>query len=412
VKRSEASETMDGADNSRMPVPVRPGDPFGQPEKAPAKTYVDDLPSEVARDGYGRYLLPDPTGKKTKAVPFTRATTFAKSISDTFALSEWAQRMGAKGLAQNPDLLMRVATLDLDRDKREINTVFDEAKNRAGAKTAANLGTALHAFSEQVDRGQSPTIPEPYDKDIEAYTALLDAHGLEIVDEYIERIVLEETYEIAGTFDRIVRAGRDIEIVMPTGEVVKIEAGELVVLDLKTGRDLSYGWNEIAIQLAIYANARYIYNRPENKLDLMPIVRTDVALVLHLPVGKATATMYALDIVEGWKACLLCKLVRDWRKHRKLSVPIAVAEVDTTAADDPNSGTDPIRVTAERVAHEDVAGAVVRKASLGETIESLNTEAEIRAVRHQAQLDRTWTQALDRVALKRLKTIWADSTGG
>jgi hypothetical protein len=380
-----------------------PGDPFAQPEKAPAKTYIDDLSSEVARDGYGRYLLPDPTGKKTKPVPFTRATTFAKSISDTFALSEWAQRMGAKGLASNPDLLMRVASLDLDRDKREINATFDEAKNRAGAKTAANLGTALHAFSEQVDRGQSPTIPAPYDADIAAYTALLDAHGLEIVDEYIERIVLEPTYEIAGTFDRIVRAGRDLEVVMPSGEVKLIERGRLVVLDLKTGRDLSYGWNEIAIQLAIYANAEYIYNRRDNALEPMPPVHLDVALVLHLPVGKATATMYAVDIVEGWKACKLCEQVRFWRKHRKLSVPIAVAE----------TGTDgPIKVTAERVAHEEVSSAVVRRATLAETIGSLNTEAEIRAVRYRAQLDKQWSASLEEIAVKRLRTIWADSTAG
>lgn len=403
-----------------MTLAVQPGDPFDQPKKDVAKTFIDDLPSEVARDGYGRYLLPDPknpNAKKPKA--FTRATTFAKSISDTFALSKWGERMGGKGLAQNPDLLMRIASLDLDNDKKEINAAFDEAKNRAGAKTAANLGTALHAFSEQVDRGQSPVIPEPYDKDIDAYTTLLDAHGLEIVPELIERIVLEPTYGIAGTFDRIVRLTRDLEVVMPDGTVAALAAGDLIVLDLKTGRDLSYGWNEIAIQLAIYANAQYIYNRRENKLDPMPDVRTDVALVLHLPVGKATATMHAVDIEEGWKACLLCKLVRDWRKHRKLSAPIAVAEAIVPASADEidqayRDEALTVKVSAERVPMSEVAGTVVvtRSASLAETIDALNTEAEIRAVRYQAQLDRTWTAALEQRAVKRLHTIWTDSTGG
>lgn len=397
-----------------MTLAIQPGDPFSQPSKYTGpvvKSGGERDSGEVARDGYGRYLLPDPTGKAKKPKPFTRATTFAKSISDTFALSEWAQRMGAKGLAENPDLLMRIATLSLDTDKREINNVFDEAKNRAGAKTAANLGTALHAFSEQVDRGESPIIPAPYDADIAAYSALLDAHGIEIVPEYIERIVLEPTYEIAGTFDRIVRLTRDLEVVMPDGTVVLLQTGELVVFDLKTGRDLSYGWNEIAIQLAIYARAKYIYNRADDKLEDMPFVRDDVALVLHLPVGKAKATMYAVDVAEGWKACKLCEQVRFWRKHRKLSVPIAVATADEDAADDPNSGTGPIKVTAERVTAEQVSASVALP-TLVDRVNAATTEAEIRAVRHQAQLDRTWTAKLEGIAVKRLHTIWADTTAG
>jgi len=392
-------------------------DPFSQPTTAfsagvavaTAGTEYDD--NVVARDRYGRYLLPDYTktnAKKPKA--FTRATTFAKSISDTYTLSQWAQRMAIKGVTMRPDLYAAVAATDID-DRDALNGFAETAKEVAGAKNAANLGTALHAFTEQHDRGEAPNVPPPWDRDLQAYSALIDANHFEIVPEYIERIVIETTFEIAGTFDRIVRVTEDTDVVMPDGTMLKLLEGELVVLDLKTGRDLSYGWNEIAIQLALYANSKYIYNRPLDRLDELPAIRTDVAFVVHLPVGKAKATLHALDITEGWKAAALCKMVRDWRKVRKLAVPLAVAEVDEVEGVlAPDAGGAPIKVTAERV--DPAQTAAVALPDLVERINACTTEAEVRAVRHAAQLNRTWTVRAEEHAVKRLHAIWADTTAG
>lgn len=390
-------------------------DPFSQPARAfsgavataTAGTEYDD--QTVARDGYGRYLLPDPTGKSKKPKPFTRATTFAKSISDTYTLSMWSQRMAIKGVTMRPDLYAAVAATSID-ERDELNKLAETAKEVAGAKNAANLGTALHAFTEQYDRGENPNVPAPWDRDIEAYAALIDANHFEIVPEYIERIVLEVEFSIAGTFDRIVRMTEDQTVVMPDGRVVELYAGELVVFDLKTGRDLSYGWNEIAIQLALYANARYIYNRPANTLDELPAIRTDVAFVCHLPVGKAKATLHAVDIAEGWKASKLCEQVRNWRKHRKLATPIAVAEVDEIdGVVAPDAGGSPIRVSAERV---EIGKAVVVAPDLFEKIDVCTTADQLRRVRYDAVLARTWTVDAEAYAVARLKSIQADTTAG
>jgi len=393
-------------------------DPFAQPVAAfsgvvaTATAGIEYDDQTVARDRYGRYLLPDPEkpgAKKPKA--FTRATTFAKSISDTYTLSQWAQRMAIKGLTMNAGLYAAVASTPLD-DRNALNDHAEKAKEVAGAKDAANLGTALHAFTEQHDRGETPSVPAPWDRDLQAYSALIDANHFEIVPEYIERIVLETTYGIAGTFDRIVRVTEDTDVVMPDGTVLLLKAGELVVLDLKTGRDLSYGWNEIAIQLAIYANAKYIYNRPADKLDELPAIRTDVAFVVHLPVGKAKATLHALDIAEGWKAAKLCEQVRNWRKVRKLATPLAVAEIDENdGVLAPDAGGAPIKVTAERVDASQVS-ATVALPSLIERLNACTTEAEIRSVRYQAQLAKTWTVKAEEHAVKRLHAIWADTTAG
>lgn len=303
--------------------------PFDQPSTLTGSPDPEGGDGAYSFDGkpdrWRRYRLPDPqTGK---AQGYTRATTFAKSISDTYALSMWGLRMGGYGLTLRGDLYARLASTSLD-DKETQNGIMEEAKNAAGAKVGANLGTALHSFTEAVDKGEQPNIPPPYRPHIAAYTALLEKYGLEIVD--IEKVVLCATYGIAGTFDRIVRFTRDVTVELPGGKTYTFTKGTLAVLDLKTGKDLSYGWLEIAIQLAIYGNAEWIFDKVAKAYSLMPDVNRDVALVVHLPAtapgDDVKATMYAVDIAAGWDLAKLCADVREARKRKNLATALAVIE--------------------------------------------------------------------------------------
>lgn len=271
---------------------------------------------DAKRDRYGRYLIPHPvTNKET---PWTRATTFAKSISDTYVLSQWSQRMVAKGIAMRQDLRSLAAATPLtDRDK--LNQIAEDAKTFAGAKESANLGTAMHAFTEAVDRGDNQflaSLSETEIADLKAYQVALAEAGIEVLPEYIEKTVVWTGYGIAGTFDRIVR--------MPNGE--------LRIADLKTGRDLSYGWTEIAIQLGIYASASHIWDWASKSFSLMPEVSKTKAIVFHLPVGEAKCTIYELNIAEGIKAAELCHQVREWRKTRYLATPLSTSKTEETAS--------------------------------------------------------------------------------
>lgn len=301
---------------------------------------VDD--DGVARDQYGRYLLPVPGAESSGQKGWTRATTFAKSISDTYTLSLWSQRMVAKGLTLDPGLYALASATPME-NRDALNQIVERAKDTAGAKTRASLGTALHAFSEQVDRGESPLIPEPWDRDIAAYRRALTESKLAVLPHLIERIVLVQHFGVAGTFDRIARVTEDHEVPL-NGEKVKLFEGEHVVVDLKTGRDLSYGWNEIAIQLALYARADGIWDKAAGTYEAMPDrLRTDVAVVIHLPVEEATATLYTVDIDAGWRACQMCADVRNWRKVRKLATPFSVikADADVTAEPTPEPAPAP-----------------------------------------------------------------------
>lgn len=303
---------------------------------------------DVPRDRWGRYLLPHPeTGKKTA---WTRSTTFAKSISDTFALSQWSQRMVAKGLTMRRDLLAMATTLDVKQDKDKLNQICEDAKSAAGNKVAANLGTALHSFSEAVDRGDMAVadVPEPHRDDIAAYAATMRSAGLTVVPDMIERQTVLPAFEVGGTFDRIL----DLSTAEPwflnalsdrPDFRFTLDDGAEVIGDVKSGQDLQYGWNEIAIQLLIYAlGARTagVWNRATQSWEPPRPVRVDFAIVMHVPVDQKTATLYKLDLTDAMDALDLCRSVRRWRKMRALATPLERAVVDTVQ-ECPCGGSDP-----------------------------------------------------------------------
>jgi hypothetical protein len=311
-------------------------DPFetSAPAAKPRATGVDVRDADARRDGNGRYLIPDlPADYRAQfaaqgyAVPAaratgrTRATTFAKSISDTFTLSAWSQRMVAKGLGMRPDLVVASAAARVD-DKTTLDGIVDQAKDAAAARASANVGTAVHTLTEEDDRGQLKLdlVPAPYGDDVRAWREALAAHNLRTDPGYIERSVLNTRWNIAGSFDRL----------------FQLPNGTWVVGDLKTGRNLQYGWNEIAIQLVIYALADAIYDWARDVFLPMPEgLRTDYALVVHLPAGTGQAEVYRVDLRAAAEAADLCERVRAWRSTRNLAQLLTVVDegpvAETTA---------------------------------------------------------------------------------
>lgn len=255
-------------------------------------------PVEKEFDHLGRYLLPHPTtGDRTS---WTRVTTWAGSIAERYNLEQWGLRMAVKGVAARPDLYALAAATPVD-DKATLDRVAKDAKSAAAAAAGANLGTALHSFTAQVDAGLTPYVPEPWAADIAAYKAMLVDHGITILPALIERKCVLPGLGVAGTFDRIV------------------DWHGLKIADLKTGQKLDWGWLEIAVQLALYSRATHIWDPLTRTYAAMPPVDQHTALVFHLPVGQATAEVYEVDIASGWEAAMLCGNVREWRRRHGLA---------------------------------------------------------------------------------------------
>lgn len=354
---------------------------------------------DVPRDRWGRYIIPHPETGKSQS--WTRATTFAKSISDTFALSQWSQRMVAKGLTLRPDLLAMTHSLDVKADKDKLNGICEDAKAAAGNKVAANLGTALHSFSEELDRGNMTVadIPDPHRDDIAAYATAMKSAGVTIADGMIEKQVCLPSFEVGGTFDRIL----DLSTIEPWfREALRtagynMDHGEEAIGDVKSGQDLQYGWNEIAIQLAIYAmaaRATGVWDR-KTKTWLPPRpVRLDFAIVMHMPVGQKTCTLWALDLKEAHEAMDLCRRVRRWRKYRTLATPLerVVADKDVAVQDRSVSETAPTM--------EVHAGL-----SWLQRFQAAGSRGELSQLFKDANAAGVWSDTLKQAGLDRLKVL-------
>lgn len=264
---------------------------------------------EVERDRWGRYKLPDPYTGEVKA--WTRASTLARCLADEYNLNRWKTRQTARGIALNPDLIAGVVACDPD-DKGTLNGLVAKAMERAESTSGANLGTALHNFTHRLDRGESiesMRVPDPLGADLVEYQATMKRHGLATVPGLIERIVVNPTLGAAGTFDRIwsQRPGPGSDRPLTVG-------------DLKTGKSVDWSWLEWAIQLAIYANSTHMWDpTTRTYVELPPpsVLDRDRALVLHLPIGKATGTVYGVNLIEGWEAAQVAEQVRQYRNSSK-----------------------------------------------------------------------------------------------
>ncbi len=277
-------------------------------------TTVETRPIE--RDQWGRYRLPDLVTGKVKS--WTRVTTVSRTLADRFGLERWMQRNIVYGIGMRPDLYARAAAAK-PGDDGTLAEVVDKAQEAAAASSAAVMGSAVHQFTERVDRGEELTIPSPMDADVSAYRKAMKAAGIEVIPEWIERVVGIADLGIAGTVDRLVAHAHN-----PRPRVG----------DVKTGKDVErYGMAEIPLQLALYANASHWWDG--EAWHEMPAVDLSTGIVMHVPAGQGRCTLYAVDLEAGWEAVQLALAVRKWRTRKGLCEEIpAVTEGMPVAAGD------------------------------------------------------------------------------
>lgn len=267
-------------------------------------TDLFDAPAPIVRfDHLGRYLLPDPISGEIKH--WTRVTTFAKTLADTYHLDAWKRRKVAQGLAARPDLVEAAASVE---DVRTLNQICDEAMEAAGANDGRNHGTAMHSVIERINRGENPKIPDHMAADVAAYLDEVARAGLEILPEYVERRVINREYNLAGTFDGIGR--------LPDG-------GLPLIVDLKTAADMGSSWLETSVQLACYAGSEHVVTEDLTGVEPMLAVDQEVALVIHLPAGQGTCQIHEVDISTGYSLAELTFNVRGARSAaRSLARPL------------------------------------------------------------------------------------------
>lgn len=228
----------------------------------------------------GRYRLPDlkilPDGAlitgDERPYGWQRVTTLIKAIADAYMLDLWHQRQIIIGLVADESLYDLACATDLtDRDK--VNELASKALAQARSHTGSNTGTALHGFLEAEELGIRHYARTKWHGKISNYISTRDRHRLRVIPHLIERIIVNLTYGIAGTFDRVF-----------LDEVTD----EQLIGDNKSQKAF-WSWNEISAQLAAYALADAMWDKDRLCYVSPPQVSQDVAVVMWVPSAPAQA---------------------------------------------------------------------------------------------------------------------------
>jgi len=275
---------------------------------------LDDGHDGVCRDRYGRPLIGSADG--TKAVAYTRATTFVSCVEDTYNLERWKMRMVAIGLATRPDLLLSVPALT--ENKTALGAICDQALDEAKAHDKRDRGTLLHALSEIADAG-ADLPPETIDADRSAVMAYVNATRC-LTHLHTETLTVLDDLKVAGTPDRISRY-------VGLGPDGKTPVDWNLIVDLKSG-NTAYGQLKMAGQLALYSRAQF-YDPLTQERSPLPDVNQGWGIIVDLDAEVGTCELHWIDLTLGWDVVTLASHIRKMRTRDRTALkPLPQPEID------------------------------------------------------------------------------------
>lgn len=368
-------------------------------------------------------------GPCPKRVQYGRPSGLGKQIENLTNLQKWAERMVSLGIVSDDELLAEGrGLLELDRDSQEFREAADaiavKAKRVALAHLAAERGTHHHELTEDADLDRDPVarmaagedlgVPQPTQRAlVAAWELMLATYDIEILA--VEATCVDDVWHQAGTLDRIARLRRDITFVMPTGEMVTLPAGTILILDIKTGRlrldDAGFvsHWRAYAVQLASYAQS-VPYDPDTDRRGEWPWpIDQRWAVIAHLDVlaaldGEAVCRLVLVDLEAGRAAGALCVAAREWEKRTdvfslpidKLAVSVPVPQLESSdgggtaypAPPEPASG--PVPPAGPDAPHD-------RRAALSARYQALSDEDKRRYTEAKAGIDTGDLDAVERL---------------
>lgn len=263
-------------------------------------------------NGNNQYRLPDPVTGELKS--YSRATSLAKVLDDTFMLEQWRIRKTLLGLAARDDLAANLSQLSTElaggimeeTDIRDaLNSIAGDAQSSAGTDRANEHGSAVHDWAAWVDAGLISVhqVPEMFRPAVRKHLELLAAHQLIVIPEYTERIVINTQLNCVGTLDRIFEIGA---------------LGPMVLGDLKTSGKLDHSWLAFLVQLAFYQSCDLMLSPDGSSWEPMPSLDPAVAFIIHLPSSDIEqADVVPINLTLGRQALALANSVKIMRTVAK-----------------------------------------------------------------------------------------------
>lgn len=264
-------------------------------------TLEEENEAKIPRDRYQRPLIWLPDG--SKRVPYARASSYGGKLQDKTALELWKQRQVVRGMAIDRSLADRVPPIALDRanqseqfskaDKDALNSIVEQAQEAAGSNDKSGLGTAIHAATEYIDRGDSlDGMSDFLVERANAYHKATREAGIKPLT--IETFGVEDENQVAGTWDRTIAASWF--------------GGKQRIGDVKTSGSMDFAGLDFMVQLAEYAHmSAYELDgsrTPHENMDM------EIGVIIHVGREKESPVeLYEVDIARGWKYARLAREV-------------------------------------------------------------------------------------------------------
>ena len=271
------------------------------------------IQQDFTRDRWGRPLIVPAGGGKPQ--PYTRISGYGSVLENQFGLTKWKLRTLLKGSLDRPDL--RASAESRLSDDRYLDEVVEMMMEHAGASSAANIGTAIHEMLAQLDAGlvTVETMPAQFQPFARGWQTALEAHGYTVDPQLIERHLVNDRFQAAGSGDNFVR---------------RISDGKLVALDKKTGKAITKRPLAYMVQLYLYATAD-LYDVTTGERTPIDNVDTDEALIAHLPAaGDGTCTFYRVDLTGIREVAVLAQAVK---RVEKTAPEVVALEATPTPVD-------------------------------------------------------------------------------
>lgn len=275
-------------------------------------------PGPVIEEGDGTRKMPDPLDGVRKT--FTRASKFGGVIADDYTLVEWKIAMAVLGTAKNRDIYAMANAEPMPTENMEDRpkgwwlpwaTYGHEAMDAVRASSGAHLGTAIHSWVDQIEAGtiRMRDIPEEWREHVKAHLRVHKENGMKYIPEMRERLIVNRGLHkgVSGKFDAL------------RGHT----SGAFIIDDTKTGKNAPMGLDEIAVQLAIYANAEYFWtpeahNSVHGYLPAPVDIHKKIATVTWVPVNNPDrADVIPIDIEAGWEAAQQVAKILEYRNRSK-----------------------------------------------------------------------------------------------
>lgn len=276
-------------------------------------------------EGRSSRIMPHPiTGVPAK---FQRASEFAQTTADRHMVEEWKIGMSIMGLANNRGLYAQAASMVIPKNNMEDRPkgwwipwadIGHEAMDAADSQNGSRLGKAVHNFIEAIETGRMTLkrVPDDWRPHVERIIQLHKAWGMITEPQYLERLIVN----LAASPPKSTRKGTYQGICGRFDALRRMPDGTLMIDDTKTGKNAPEGLDEIAVQLACYANAEWIWDeKTETYFPMPPEVRKDIATITWVPIDDPSrGEIIPVDLSVGWEEGVeLARRVREYRARAK-----------------------------------------------------------------------------------------------